>query len=328
MRMIPGAILCMFALQGACADTSGASDTAESYASAADLGTFCDRLPRPAYSAFTLDAASDDWFEVYEVESGIFAIYEPFQWQEVISYLILGSESALLFDTGNGIGSIRAVVARLTDKPVTVINSHSHFDHIGGNHQFERILSVSTNFSLGKTSGSQTEELLLEVSPEALCRPLPDGLDPAEHRTRPYSIAGKLADGDVIDLGTRQLEVLHVPGHTDDAIALIDRDAGFLWSGDSFYEGPIWLFAPETDLVAYRSSVARLAELAPGLVAVFPAHNTPRADPALLGALDRQLERVFAGDVNPEPAGDGNVEFRFDRFSLLLREDYYRIDVE
>jgi hypothetical protein len=65
-------------------------------ASAADLATFCERLPRPAYAAFEKHAASNDWFEVYEVASGIFAIYEPFQWQEVISYLIIGAGSALL----------------------------------------------------------------------------------------------------------------------------------------------------------------------------------------------------------------------------------------
>ena len=301
-------------------------NTSTSYASAGALDSFCDRLPRAAWSAFEKHPSSNEWFEVYAIESGIYAIYEPFQWQEVISWLIEGDETALLFDTGNGIGNIGDVVATLTDLPVTVVNSHSHFDHTGGNHQFDRILSLGTDFSLERSSGYQTEELLAEVSPEALCKPLPGGFVPGEHRIRPYAITGELADGDVIDLGGRRLEVLHIPGHTPDAIALLDRDAGFLWSGDSFYEGPIWLFAPETDIRAYRESVRRLAGIAPELTAVFPAHNTPRANPELLVSLRDKVEIVTAGQLEPVTMGDGTVEFTFAGFSFLMREDYYRIE--
>jgi len=310
-----------------CADTSdGSTESPSSYAAAADLGSFCDRLPRPAYASLEKHEVSNDWFEVYEVVPDTWAIYEPFQWQEVISYLIVGDESAVLFDTGNGIGDIKSVVDQLTDKQVRVLNSHSHFDHIGGNYQFEEILSVSTPFSLSKTKGAQNEEILLEVSRDALCKGLPDGVNEKDHRTRPFSISGRIKDGDVLDLGGRQLEVLQVPGHTDDAIALLDRDAGFLWSGDSFYEGPIWLFAPETDLPRYQASVARMAALAPDLKAVFPAHNTPKADPALLIELRDKLDQVLAGKIEPSTSSDGTVEFRFRDFGLLMRDDYYLVD--
>ena len=314
---------------GGCMDKANQPDEqTTSYAGADELGSFCDRLPRAAYARFEQHAASNDWFEVYEVERDVFAIYEPFQWQEVISYLIVGTKAAILFDTGNGIGDIRAVVEQLTDKPVRVINSHSHFDHIGGNYQFDDILSVSTPFTLARTAGMQSDELSMEVSAEALCKDLPAGVTEADHRVRPFSITEKIADGDLIDIGGRQLEVLQVPGHTDDAIALLDRGAGFLWSGDSFYEGPVWLFFPETDLVAYRASVARFAALAPDLKAVFPAHNTPQADPALLLELRTNLDRVLAGEVPPVPVSDGNVEFRFAGFSLLMRANYHRIPAE
>lgn len=316
-----------FGVLGGCADTGeGSAEETLSYAGAADLASFCARLPRPEYADYQKHETSNDWFEVYEVEPDVWAIYEPFQWQEVISYLIVGSESAVLFDTGNGIGNIRSIVEQLTDRPVRVLNSHSHFDHIGGNYQFDEILSVSTGFSLSRTDGIQSEQITMEVSPEALCTDLPIGVTAREHRIRPFSISQKIEDGDTLDIGGRTLEVVRVPGHTDDAIALLDRNAGFLWSGDSFYEGPIWLFFPETDLLAYQRSVARLASLAPGLSAVFPAHNTPKADPALLIDLSEELDRVLAGMVEPLAVSDGNVEFRFDGFSLLMREDYYRID--
>ncbi len=322
------AVLC-FGIACACTDNGHESTEPDSsYAAAADLGSFCDRLPRAAYASLQKHEVSNDWFEVYEIEPDIWAIYEPFQWQEVISYLIVGSESAVLFDTGNGIGNIRSIVRQLTDKPLRVLNSHSHIDHIGGNYQFEEILSVSTPFSISRTSGLRNEGILLEVSPEALCKDLPHGVNRDEHQTRPYSISGVVEDGDVLDLGGRRLEILHVPGHTDDAIALLDRDAGFLWSGDSFYEGPIWLFAPETDLESYQSSVARMAALAPGLNAVFPGHNTPRADPVLLVELRDKLDQVLAGEITPGPASDGAVEFRFRHFGFLMREDYYQVGDE
>ncbi|MCP4300421.1 MAG: MBL fold metallo-hydrolase, partial [Gammaproteobacteria bacterium] len=290
--------------------------------------SFCDRLPRSAYADYQKHETSNDWFEVYEVEPNVWAIYEPFQWQEVISYLIVGSESSVLFDTGNGIGDMKSIVDQLTDKPVRVLNSHSHFDHIGGNYQFDEILSVTTPFSLSKSTGMRSDEIRMEASPEALCKGLPAGVTQENHQTRAFSISQTIEDGEVLDIGGRKLEVLRIPGHTDDAIALLDRDAGYLWSGDSFYEGPIWLFFPETDLVAYRKSVAKIAALAPDLRAVFPAHNTPKADPALLIQLRENLDLVLAGMSDPIPVSDGNVEFRFEEFSFLMRENYNRIDVE
>lgn len=326
VKVIPVLTTCIVVLSGCGADADQVSERRAT--SASDLGTFCDRLPRQAYAQLEKHRASNDWFEVYEVAPGVFAIYEPFQWQEVISYLIVGTDAALLFDTGNGIAKIRPVVDQLTDKPVRVLNSHSHFDHIGGNHEFDEILSMGTEFSRDKARGARSEQISTEVSQEALCKALPDGVTPQNHQTRPYSTSATIKDGDVLDIGGREIEVLHVPGHTDDAIALLDRNAGLLWSGDSFYEGPIWLFFPETDLAAYRQSVARLAALVPGLRAVFPAHNTPVANPSLLVDLQVMLNLVLAGEADPMPLGDGTVEFTFPGFSFLMREDYYRIDEE
>ena len=291
----------------------------------ADLADFCAGLPRPAYAAFEKHSSSNDWFEVYEVGPNIWAIYEPFQWQEVISYLIIGTDKALLFDTGNGLGDIKAIVDKLTQKPVTVLNSHSHFDHIGGNHQFENILSVSTEFALANSRGLKNEMVTTEASSKALCRSLPSGVAMEDHQIRPYTINETVKEGDIIDLGGRKLRVLQITGHTDDSIALLDEEAGFLWTGDSFYEGPIWLYFPETDLAAYRKSIARLAALAPGLKALFPAHNTPRANPALLPAAQRAFESVIKGEATPTPTWEGVVTFEFEGFGFLMREDNTRL---
>jgi len=291
----------------------------------ADLERFCERLPRSAYGQFEKSSISTDWFEVYEVATDVWAIYEPFQWQEVISYLIIGADSALLFDTGNGLDDIRAIVDQLTGKPVQVLNSHSHFDHIGGNYQFDKILSPSTKFSIANSSGDEGLQVKQEASAKALCRGLPEGVTMENHRIRPYTITDQVKDGDIIDLGSRKLEILLVPGHTDDSIVLLETDSGLLWTGDSFYEGPIWLFFPETDLAAYQLSLARLVSLVPRLKALFPAHNTPKTSPTRLLETQAALELVFRGKARPVSTWEGVVTFEFDGFGFVMREDYTTI---
>lgn len=51
--------------------------------------------------------------------------------------LVLGRKYAILFDTMSGYGDLRGYVESLTSLPVIVINSHGHFDHMGGNYQFD-----------------------------------------------------------------------------------------------------------------------------------------------------------------------------------------------
>jgi hypothetical protein len=110
---------------------------------------------------------------------------------------------------------------------------------------------------------------------------------------------------------------LHVPGHTPDAVALFDRQRGLLFTGDSFYEGPIWLYAPETDLEAFARSVDRLAALTPTQRKLHPAHNTPLADPRRLIDLREAVRGVRSGAATSVDAGSGQVEFRFEGFSIL-----------
>jgi len=286
------------------------------------LGKFCAKLPRLAYAELARHTVSNDWFEVYQIDSGVWAIYEPHQWQEVISYLIVGTHSAVLFDTGNGLGNIKEVIDQLTDKPVTVINSHAHIDHIGGNFQFDQIASISTDFSIDRSLGVDDVMVKEEASSAALCRPLPAGVTMESHKINPYKITKKIEDGSQLDLGGRKLEVLHIPGHTDDSVALLDRAAGFLWTGDSFYQGPIWLFADETDLRAYHDSIKTLAALTPDLTLLLPAHNTPAVKPTILKDVLAAFEQVISGRAKAIPEWDGVIRFQFEGFSFLLRENF------
>ena len=292
--------------------------------SAASMAEFCKKLPRAGYKNLSQTPVESDWFEVYQIAPGVSAIYEPHQWQEVISYLIEGDQQALLFDTGNGIADIGQVVATLTDKPVSVLNSHTHYDHVGGNFAFAKVYAMDTAFTRSRQSGHPNQDIEIEASKQALCRPLPDGVTQQNHVGRPFKITNFIKDGDQIDLGGRQLEVLHVPGHTPDAIALIDRAAGLMWTGDSYYSGPIWLFAPETDLDAYAKSLQRLIVNAKGLKALLPAHNTPWVSPNVLPRVAQGLQIMLSGNAKPVPQGDAMVEYQIEgesEFSFLMRDE-------
>ena len=278
---------------------------------------WCRQIPRPEYRVLARVHRSEPWFEIYRVAPGVFAIYEPHQFEEVISYLILGEKRALLFDTGMGIGDIKHVVESITPLPVAVMNSHTHNDHVGGNWQFSEIYGMDTEFTRTNARGSR-DDAQAEVTRDALCGQWPAGFNPRAYVTRPWHVARWMHDGDTMDLGGRVLEVIATPGHTPDAVCLIDRKNGILFTGDTYYPAPIWLYRPETDLDAYAHSVERIAVLAPKLHVLFTAHNIPVAEPSQLPRLAKAFKKVRAGKVQPVTAGEGKVHYDVDGFEFLM----------
>jgi glyoxylase-like metal-dependent hydrolase (beta-lactamase superfamily II) len=279
---------------------------------------WCHALPRPEYKSLARVATSDPWFEVYKPASNVFAIYEPHQAEEVISYLIVGNKRALLFDTGMGISDIKKVTAELTNLPIIVLNSHTHDDHVGGNWEFSTIFGVDTDFTRKNALGSR-EDAQAEITPDQICGTLPNGFDAKAYATRSWRITAYTHDGDRFDLGGRTIEVIATPGHTPDAISLIDRANGLLFTGDTYYPAPIWLFRPETNLDAYATSIRRLAALAPQVRLVLGAHNIPVASPTVLLRLVPAFDSVRAGKVSPIPESPGKVLYRVDDISFLMR---------
>ncbi len=100
---------------------------------------------------------------------------------------------------------------------------------------------------------------------------------------------------------------------------MLDRANGLLFTGDTYYPAPIWLFRPETDLDAYVASVKRIAALAPDLKLVLGAHNVPVASPSVLPRLVAAIEAVRAGKGVSKPERPGREIRSIDGFSFLMR---------
>ncbi|HKF21275.1 MAG TPA: MBL fold metallo-hydrolase [Candidatus Angelobacter sp.] len=282
------------------------------------LPEWCRSLPRPEYRNLERVAVSDKWFEVYRIRPGVFAIYEPHQSEEVISYLIMGRKKALLFDTGMGISDIKKVTAELTGLPVSVVNSHTHNDHVGDNWRFSEVYGMDTAFTREDARGSRADAQK-EIAPGETCGELPRGFNPTTYSTKPFRITHWLHDGDKIDLDGRVLQVIATPGHTPDSLMLWDEANGLLFTGDMYYPGPIFLYRPETDLDAYVASITKVAALAPRLKLLLPAHNVPVAGPSDLARVVEAMQQVREKAVKPVPH-DTRWEYKFPGFSFLMRE--------
>ena len=288
--------------------------------------------------------AAKDWFVTREMERGIYLVSEP---PHVNSYLVVGNDRAILFDTGMAFANIREVVEDLTDRDVLVVSSHYHFDHIGGNHLFEKRaiheagagpvtepvpqewLTAYLSFAATMLEKFEVYRELDDgyfhmLTADLHAKPLPPEFDPSTWAIVPTVPTQTLRDGDVLDLGGRSLRVVHAPGHTPDCICLLDEQSGAMLAGDVLTTGPHYAHMPDSDVHAFAKSTRRLAdEFQDALRAIYPAHilRNP-ADPQFVGEVADGFGAVLSGQVKSVDGfdifGDTVSEFRFPRFSIVL----------
>ena len=157
-------------------------------------------------------------------------------------FLLAGAERALLIDSGMNLHNARDLAEGLTDRPVSLLNTHADRDHIGSNEQFDRFYMHPAEEALYRRSG------------------------------KPGTVV-PVAEGDRLDLGGRPLEIIHLPGHTPGSIAVLDVNARVLLSGDPIQaHGRVFMFGAHRSLPDYVRSLERLEAYAGRFDEIWPSH--------------------------------------------------------
>lgn len=223
------------------------------------------------------------WFAHEKISADITRFWEPhvapvFQCN---IWLVRGRDRHLLIDGGMGISSLSLALTDWLDKPVVAIATHSHMDHVGALNEFvDRRLHpleqgmasrpgdypvlCSEHWPAGmkeqiERAGYEVPDLLIDALPFA-------GFDPEQFHTPGCATCQALQAGQMIDLGDRWFEVLHLPGHSPGSIGLWEAASGTLFSGDAVYDGPLLDGFPESDIQDYRRTMQRLLELPANIV--------------------------------------------------------------
>jgi glyoxylase-like metal-dependent hydrolase (beta-lactamase superfamily II) len=259
-----------------------------------------------------------DWFEVWEAEPGVFVIQEPLHVENVKSYLVAGDERAVAIDTGMGVGDFGAIVRDLTSLPVSVINSHAHWDHVGSNWQFNEV-AIHRSEAEALIAGRTNADIRRKIGPHDLKGPLPPGVSLDTVEIRPDRATALLEGGEWIELGGRALEVIHTPGHSPGGIVLVDRDARVMFSTDVVYAGVLYAQFADSDLDEYVETLKRLVPIAVTLRALYPSHHETPVDPGVIEVMLAAMEEVRDGRRADESDG-GTARHVFDGFSILVAE--------
>ncbi|WP_320129798.1 MBL fold metallo-hydrolase [uncultured Sphaerochaeta sp.] len=218
------------------------------------------------------------WFTIDQIDKDTFIISEYRHWEETHCYLINGSERSLLIDTGLGICNIYEEVKKLTDKPITAVATHIHWDHIGGHGYFPDFFAheAELNWLNGEfpLSMEQIKGMVVDR-----CT-LPEGYDVDNYEFFQGTPTRVLKDGDEIDIGGRCIKVLHTPGHSPGHMCFWEEARKYLFTGDLVYKDTLFAYYPSTDPQAYLDSLEKIAALP--VERVFPAHHSLDIQPEIL----------------------------------------------
>jgi glyoxylase-like metal-dependent hydrolase (beta-lactamase superfamily II) len=207
-------------------------------------------------------------------------------------------------------------VERLTDLPVLLVNSHSHWDHIGDSWRFDHVW-VHESEADDLRAGMGNERMRRALAPERLNRPLPDGVDLQTFSTPGVEPERTLHGGERIDLGDRTFVVVNTPGHSPGGITLVDEANGVALVADAVYAGALYAHLDHSDPVVYRETLRRLADLAPSLKKLYPSHNRYPLPASFLTQVNDANESFWSGR-SPDSVENGLERFQFDGFAMLL----------
>jgi len=278
-------------------------------------------LPRPIYASLEKIETAFPWFEVYRLPEGSYAVYEPFQFEEAMSYLVPGEERAALIDTGTGIGDLRGLVEELTDLPVFVINTHTHWDHIGADSRFDDVRCFDHPECIAKlTRGVGREKLKPSITGDSLRKPPPADFDADDWSIPPVEPTAVFHDGDIFDLGGRSLEVIHTPGHSPGSVCLLDRKNRVLFSGDTFFPGPLYAHAEDVYLDLYITSIDKMCAIRKDYDFLCAGHNDPWVKSEVIDRVAAAFQTILSGQGRFDETAEVR-RYYFDGFDILIRPD-------
>ena len=204
-------------------------------------------------------------------------------------YLLCGDGRAALIDTGMDAPDARSIAEGLTSLPLILINSHGDPDHISGNGAFDEVY-----------------------------------MSPAEEENyRSFGGPGRLipiAEGDVIDLGNRPLQIIDIPGHTPGSIAILDVNNRVLISGDTVQDGNIFMFGKFRDLSRYIESLRHLQQFDGLYDEIYPMHGNFPVHPGQVGKLLGAALEIAEGRASSVPVsmhGQDALLYKFEFAGFL-----------
>jgi glyoxylase-like metal-dependent hydrolase (beta-lactamase superfamily II) len=203
-----------------------------------------------------------NWYETIRMGDGVTLIHEPWikPFFRCNIWHVRGRDRDLLFDTGLGHFSLRRHVPLVTERKLTCVASHTHFDHIGCHHEFpDRCVHRAEAEILADPRNEWT--VADRYATDEMFDGMPEGWDTARYHILPAPAGRLLEQGDVVDLGDRAFEVIHTPGHSPGGIALYEKKTGILLSGDIIYDGPLIDDVYHSAVDDYVETLLRMREL-------------------------------------------------------------------
>ncbi len=208
-----------------------------------------------------------DWYETIRMSDDVTLIHEPWikPFYRCNMWHVRGRDGDLLFDSGLGHFSLRAHVPLVTERPLTCVASHTHFDHIGSHHEFPGCCVHHAEAAI--LADPRNEWTCADrYATDDMFDAMPESWDQSRYQVKPAHADRLLENGDIIDLGDRAFEVVHTPGHSPGGIGLFETRTGIFLSGDIIYDGPLIDDAYHSVVADYVTTLERLEKLPVSIV--------------------------------------------------------------